>query len=89
MDEKKIANANSDSKKAVKTKKKDKKPNIFKRIGAKFKDVFSELKKVSWPSFGKVVKQTGIVLAVVVIFLIVITAFDFGLLQLLKLVSPK
>ncbi len=89
MDEKKTANANSDSKQAVKTKKKDKKPNIFKRIGAKFKDVFSELKKVSWPSFGKVVKQTGIVLAVVVIFLIVITAFDFGLLQLLKLVSPK
>ena len=72
-----------------KTKKKDKKPNIFKRFGAKCKDIFSELKKVSWPTFPKIVKQTGIVLAVVVIFLVVITAFDSGLLWLLRLVSPK
>lgn len=74
---------------AKKPKKKDKKPNIFKRMGAKIKDVFSELKKVSWPSFGKVVKQTGVVIAVVLAFLVVITAFDFGLGQLLGLVSPK
>ncbi len=67
----------------------DKKPGFFKRMGAKIKDVFSELKKVSWPTFPKVVKQTGVVLAVVLIFLVVITAFDTGLLELLKLVSPK
>ena len=73
--------------KSVKKVQKNKKPNIFKRIGAKFKDIFSELKKVSWPAFPKVVKQTGIVLAVVAIFLVVITAFDFGLLQFLKAVS--
>ena len=66
------------------TNKKDKKPNFFARIGAKIKDVFSELKKVNWPKFGKVVKQTGVVLLVVLAFLIVITAFDYGLLQLLK-----
>ena len=72
-----------------KTKKKEKKPNFFTRIGLKIKDVFSELKKVSWPSFAKIVKQTGIVLVVVLIFLVIITAFDFGLLELLKLVSPK
>lgn len=72
-----------------KTKKKEKKPNFFTRIGSKIKDVFSELKKVSWPSFAKIVKQTGIVLVVVLIFLVIITAFDFGLLELLKLVSPK
>lgn len=74
---------------AKKPKKKDKKPNIFKRMGAKIKDVFSELKKVSWPSFSKVVKQTGVVIAVVLAFLVVITAFDFGLGQLLGLISPK
>ena len=74
---------NKPAKKVQKTKK----PNIFKRMGAKLKDVFSELKKVSWPSFSKVVKQTGIVLAVVAIFLVVISAFDFGLLQFLKSVS--
>lgn len=71
----------------VKKDKKNKKPNVFKRMGMKIKDVFSELKKVSWPTFPKVVKQTGIVLVVVLLFLIVITAFDYGLLQLLKLVS--
>ncbi len=91
MDEKKNAsvNANEKTKSAKKTAKKDKKPNIFVRFGRKIKDVFSELKKVSWPTFGKVLKQTGIVLAVVLAFLVVITAFDFGLLELLKLVSPK
>ena len=72
-----------------KTKKKEKKPNFFTKLGAKIKDVFSELKKVSWPSFAKVVKQTGIVLVVVLVFLVIISAFDFGLLELLKIVSPK
>lgn len=82
-------NANDTLKKDVKkSKKKDKKPGLFRRIGARLKDTFSELKKVIWPSFPKVVKQTGVVLAVVVIFLIVITAFDFGLLHLLELISP-
>ncbi len=75
--------------KETKKVKKNKKPNIFKRFGMKMKDVFSELKKVSWPTFPKVVKQTGIVLAVVLVFLVVITAFDYGLLNLLKLVAPR
>jgi preprotein translocase SecE subunit len=70
-------------------KKKDKKPNFFKRLGGKIKDVFSELKRVSWPTFGKVVKKTGIVIVVVLAFLIVISLFDLGLLELLKLVSPS
>lgn len=80
---------NTQQKEVKKTKKKNDKPNFFKRIGMKTKDVFSELKKVSWPSFSKVVKKTGIVLVVVLIFLIVITAFDYGLLQLLQLVAPR
>ena len=82
---------NAEAKKPVqevkKTKKKDKTPNFFQKFGAKCKDVFSELKKVSWPSFGKVVKNTGIVLVVVLAFLIVITAFDYGLMQLLTLIT--
>lgn len=70
--------------------KKDKKkaPGRFKRFwigfGKKFRDMFLELKKVSWPSFPKVMKQTGIVVAVVLFFLIVIFAFDLGLSQLWK-----
>ena len=75
--------------KAAKKPKKEKKAGFFARMGRKIKDVFSELKKVSWPTFPKVVKQTGVVLMVVLAFLIVITAFDYGLYNLLILVSPK
>ena len=74
---------------AKKEKKKNGKPNIFKRLGAKIKDVFSELKKVTWPTFPKVVKKTGVVLVVVIAFLVVITAFDYGLMQLLELIAPR
>ncbi len=82
-------NENAKKQKDVKKTNKNKKPNIFRRIGAKLKDVFSELKKVTWPTFPKVIKQTGVVLVVVLIFLVVISAFDFGLLQLLRLISPS
>ncbi len=54
----------------------EKKPNIFVRMGRKIKDVFSELKKVTWPTFAKVVQSTGVVLVVVAIFLVVITGID-------------
>lgn len=74
---------------AKKAKKKDGKPNFFKRIAMKTRDVFSELKRVTWPTFPKVVKQTGVVLVVVLAFLVVITAFDTGLLKLLSLVAPR
>ena len=70
-------------------KKANKKPNIFVRFGRKIKDVFSELKKVSWPCFSKVVKQTGVVIVVVLAFLVVISAFDFALYELLRLLVVK
>ena len=63
-----------------------KKPNIFVRMGRKIKEVFSELKKVTWPSFGKVIKSTGAVLAVVIAFLVVFTAINYGLGELLQLI---
>ncbi len=55
------------------------KPKEKKQRGKAIKETFSEIKKVTWPSFGEVVKQTGIVLAVVVVFLLVLIAFDSGL----------
>ena len=63
----------------VKAKKK-KEPGRVRRW---FKDFFSELKKVTWPTFGKVLKQTGVVLVVTVCFLLVMLAFDalFGYLN--------
>ncbi len=49
----------------------DKKPNIFKRIGRGLKkwvkELRSEAKKVSWPSFKQVVNNTLAVLAFVVV----------------------
>lgn len=64
-----------------------KKPNIFVRFGKKLKETFSELKKVSWPTFPKVVKATCVVLVVVVTFLVVATGINYGLNELLKLIT--
>ena len=64
-----------------------KKPNIFIRMGRKIKEVFSELKQVTWPSFGKVVKTTCVVLVIVLVFLVVFTAINYGLNSLLGLLS--
>ena len=69
------------------TKTKNKKPNIFRRMGAKIKEVFSELKRVTWPSFPTALKTTGVVLVIVFIFLFVVTGVDFGLAALLELIS--
>ena len=68
--------------KVKKAKKKD--PNK-KGLGAKTKETFSELKKVNWPKFGKVVKTTGIVLGIVAIFTLVLFGIDFGLNKLHEL----
>ena len=70
---------------ASKTKKK--KPNWFRRVGAKIKETFSELKRVTWPKFGTVIKTTGVVLVIVLAFLVVVTMVDFGLTALLKLLT--
>ena len=43
---------------------------------SKIKATFSELKKVTWPSFGSVVKKTAVVLSVTFIFLLVIIGID-------------
>ena len=69
------------------TKTKNQKPSWIRRVGAKLKETFSELKRVSWPSLPTVFKTTGVVLAVVVAFLAVVTLVDFGLSFLLGLIS--
>lgn len=48
------------------------------------KETFSELKKVNWPSFGKTMKQTGMVLTIVVLFTLVILGIDIGVSELIK-----
>ncbi len=69
------------------TKTKNKKPNWFRRVGAKFKETFSELKRVSWPKFSTVLKTTGVVLVIVAVFLVAVTGVDLLLNWLLGLVT--
>lgn len=53
-------------------KQKTEKRSMFKRL----KETSSELKKVSWPSFGKVLKQTGVVILVVTICTLLLFGVD-------------
>ncbi len=55
---------------------KEKKPGIFARIGKWFKEMKSELKKVQWPSFRTVMKNTGVVIVCVIIVGVFIWGFD-------------
>ena len=73
-------------KKAKKTDK-NKKPNIFVRFGRKIKETFSELKRVTWPSFGKALKSTGVVLVIVLIFTVIVTGINSGFSALLELIT--
>ena len=59
--------------KAKKKEKKDKKSSVMVK---KRKETGSELKKVSWPTFPKVIKQTGVVFAVVLIFTTILLGID-------------
>ena len=64
-----------------------KKANFFVRMGRKLKETFSELKRVTWPTFPKVVKSTCVVLVVVVAFLLVVTGINQLLQFLLELLT--
>ena len=44
---------------------------------SKIKGAFSELKKVTWPGFGKIMKQMAVVLTVTLMFLVVIMGIDY------------
>lgn len=70
-----------DNKKEDKKPKKDKKEK--KGLKRRSKETVSELKKVVWPKFPEVVKKTGVVIAVVLIFAVVLLCLDllFGFLS--------
>lgn len=53
--------------------KKEKKPGLFKKL----REAWSELKKVTWPTFGTVVKKTLVVIFVTVIFTVVLFGMDY------------
>jgi preprotein translocase subunit SecE len=64
-----------------------KKSKSKKGIGKYFREVISELKKVSWPSRNELINSTIAVIAVVIVFAIVVGIIDLVLGQLLKLIT--
>lgn len=68
------------------TSKKKSKENRPNKLVRKTKETFSELKKVSWPNFKTVCKNTGVVIVVVVLFTIVLFGIDRGLAALYNLI---
>lgn len=64
---------------------KDKK-TIFQRVVLFFRDNKSEIKKIVWPSFHDVVKNTITVLVMCLVIGVLIWAIDFGLGKLLELI---
>ncbi len=66
--------------KRIEKEKKEKK-GLFKRL----REAWGELKKTTWPTFSQVVKKTGVVLLVVVLFTIVLFGIDYGLGALYRL----
>lgn len=70
----------------VANKKKRKSPARF------FKDIMSELKKVTWPTWKTLIKYTGAVIAFIIVMAVIIGLFDWGLrtgFDALMQVSPK
>lgn len=65
--------------KAAKGNKKDKSSARKGKAKGFFKDFKGECKKIVWPDARTVLKNTGIVLAVVTVVTIIIFAIDFGL----------
>ncbi len=63
-------------KKGKSGKKNDDKTGFGTRVKNFFKGIVSELKKVTWPTAGKVFAQFGTVCFVVLVFVLIIMGFD-------------
>lgn len=72
--------------KAASEKKKNKKPNVFKRIGKFFRECKSEMKKVTWLSGKETFKSSVIVVVVTLALCVAIglidTALEYGVIGL-------
>ena len=58
---------------------------FFAKIGNAFKNMWHELKKVTWPTREKLVKYTVIVVLVMVFMMVVIGLLDMGATALVNL----
>jgi preprotein translocase subunit SecE len=53
------------------------KPNILKRLSRYYNDVRVEMKRVVWPSRKEIINSSGIVLATLAIFIVLIFTLDY------------
>ena len=83
---KKQAKANVQEKASKQNKQSKKKTKNDKPKRNRIKEIFSELKKVSWPSFKKTCQQTGTVLVVVAVFMLVVLGIDSLLTWIINLI---
>ena len=60
----------------AKKEKKSEKVGFFARVGKWLKEMKSELKKVQWPTWKQVLKNTGIVILCVLVIGVFIWVFD-------------
>ncbi len=74
-------------KKAEKKTKKTKKPGLFKKIGAFFKEYRSEMKKVVWYPRKHVIRDTGIVVAALAVCGVIIGLLDLLFTKLILLLG--
>ena len=68
--------AKADKEKAKAKADKETKPGVGKRIARFFRELRSELKKVSWPTRADTLKKTGIVIVCVIVVGIIVWIFD-------------
>ncbi len=65
---------------------KKKGPGLGSRMAKYFRDLKGEFKKVIWPTFPTVARNTGVTLIVCAIMAVLICVVDFGLYQLIQFV---
>ena len=63
--------------------------NFFKNIGKSFKNMWHELKKVSWPSRKEVLKYSLVVFVFMIVMGIIIGVIDLGAGAFIELITGR
>ena len=61
--------------------------NFFKGIGRSFKNMYHELKKVSWPTKKDLINYSVVVFVFMIVMGVIIGVFDLGAGALIKLIT--
>ena len=61
--------------------------NFFKGIGRSFKNMFHELKKVSWPTKKDLLNYSVVVFVFMIVMGVIIGLFDLGAGALIRLIT--